>query len=67
LFTVDAAYAAHMETKVGTLQPGMWADFILISHDYFKVSEQAIDDIRVLSTYVAGKPVVPASRTAAAR
>jgi predicted amidohydrolase YtcJ len=67
LFTVDAAYAAHMETKVGALQPGMWADFILISQDYFKVSEDAIDDIQVIGTYVAGKQVAPATaaRTAA--
>ena len=66
LFTVDAAYAAHMEDKVGNLQPGTWADFILVDQDYFKVSDDRIDDLQVLGTYVAGKKVAPtAARTAA--
>jgi predicted amidohydrolase YtcJ len=55
LFTRDAAYAGHMEEKVGSLQPGQWADFILIDRDYFTVAEDEIDDIRVIATYVAGK------------
>jgi predicted amidohydrolase YtcJ len=57
LFTLDAAYAAHMESKVGSLEPGKWADFILIDRDYFEVPESAIDDIQVLATYVAGREV----------
>lgn len=59
LFTADAAYAARMENVVGTLEPGKWADFILIDRDYFKVPEQEIDDIRVLATFVAGSKVSP--------
>jgi predicted amidohydrolase YtcJ len=58
LFTADAAYAGHMEREVGALKPGQWADFILIDRDYFAVPESEIDDIGVVSTYVAGR-VVP--------
>ena len=58
LFTTDAAYAAHMEHATGSLEPGMWADFIVIDRDYFKIPESEIDDIKVLSTYVAGKKVL---------
>jgi predicted amidohydrolase YtcJ len=57
LFTSDAAYAGHAETTLGALEPGKWADFILIDRDYFKIPESEIDDIKVVDTYVAGKRV----------
>jgi hypothetical protein len=41
------------------LQPGQWADFILIDRDYFSVPEDQIDDTRVIATFVAGKKVTP--------
>lgn len=57
LFTIDAAYAARMETSTGSLEPGKWADFILIDRDYFTAPPSEIDDIKVVATYVAGKKV----------
>ena len=54
-FTLGGAYAAHQEFKVGSLETGKWADFILIDKDYFKVPVDEIYKTNVLQTWVAGK------------
>ena len=36
-FTLDAAYAGHMEDTLGTLTEGKWADFILVDQDIFTI------------------------------
>lgn len=59
-FTLAAAYAAHDEDDLGSLEPGKWADFIVIDRDYFEVPADQIDDIRVLETWVGGERVYPA-------
>jgi len=56
-FTLAPAFAAHQEDRLGSLEPGKWADFILIDRDYFKVPNDQIDDIQVLETWVAGERV----------
>ena len=60
-FTLGAAYAAHQEDRMGSLEPGKWADFILVDRDYFTIPESEIDDIRVLGTWVGGEQVFDAS------
>jgi predicted amidohydrolase YtcJ len=54
-FTLAAAYAARQEARLGSLEPGKWADFIIIDRDYFAIPVSEIDDIHVLETWVAGK------------
>ncbi len=54
-FTLAAAYAANQEDRLGSLEPGKWADFIVIDRDYFKIPAAEIDDIKVLQTWVGGK------------
>jgi predicted amidohydrolase YtcJ len=56
-FTRDAAYAGFAEQKIGSLEPGRWADFILIDRDPTKVDPQALARTQVLETWVAGKKV----------
>ncbi len=56
-FTLAGAYAANQEDRLGSLEPGKWADFIVIDRDYFEVPASEIDDITVLQTWVAGRIV----------
>ncbi len=56
-FTYAAAYAARQEDRLGSLEPGKWADFILIDRNYFTVPAAEIDDIVVLQTWVGGEKV----------
>lgn len=56
-FTLDAAYAEHNERNIGSLETGKWADFILVDRDLFRMEPSEIWKIRVLQTWVGGKPV----------
>ncbi len=62
-FTLAAAYAARQEDRLGSLEPGKWADFIVIDRDFFTIPAAEIDDILVLETWVAGNKVYAQQRT----
>jgi predicted amidohydrolase YtcJ len=62
-FTRDAAYAGFAENRIGSLEPGKWADFILINRDPTAVDAKSLAETEVLETWIAGKlvwAVVPA-------
>ncbi|MCW5577959.1 MAG: amidohydrolase [Dokdonella sp.] len=56
-FTWGAAWARHAEDRMGTLEPGHWADFILIDHDVFADPPARIWSTQVLQTWVGGRRV----------
>ncbi|MDH3786241.1 MAG: amidohydrolase family protein, partial [Acidobacteriota bacterium] len=53
--TLDAAYAARMEDRVGSLAVGKLADLVVLSDDLLTVPEERIPEIRVRLTMVGGK------------
>ena len=60
-FTLAAAFAAHQEDRLGSLEAGKWADFIIIDRDFFAIPAAEIDDIQVLETWVGGERVYDAT------
>lgn len=56
LMTLGGAYALHMESVVGSLEPGKFADLVVLSRDPLDVAPDALKDLVVLSTVIGGRP-----------
>lgn len=56
-YTVTNSYAFRSEDTSGTLAPGKFADFIILSDNPIKSKPEQIRDIVVLENYINGKPV----------
>lgn len=56
-YTRRAAFASHAEDTRGTLEPGKFADFVILSHDLFETAPERILDARVVRTFVGGRCV----------
>jgi predicted amidohydrolase YtcJ len=61
-YTKNSAYEAFMDTKIGTLEVGKYADFVVISADIFSVRPEAIAATRVLDTVLGGQTVYSVER-----
>lgn len=56
-FTVDAAWAAFMESQVGSLEAGKRADFIVLDRDLMTIETNEIPSTKVLETWLDGQMV----------
>jgi predicted amidohydrolase YtcJ len=56
-YTRGAAYAGFAEQKIGGLDPGKWADFVIVDLDPTKVGPRQLAGTKVLETFVAGRKV----------
>ena len=59
-FTLDAAWAAHQEDMLGSLEPGKWADFVLFEQDPFTIPPRTLWQMEVAETWVNGERVYAA-------
>jgi hypothetical protein len=57
-YTLGAAYASFQEKERGSILPGKYADFVILSQDILNPSQRnAIGSIQVVATVVGGKIV----------
>lgn len=56
-YTRGAAFAGFAEQNIGDLEPGKWADFVIVDRDLTRVSPKDLAHIKVLETWVAGKKI----------
>lgn len=56
-FTIDAAYAAFWEKRVGTLERGKLADFVVLDRDIMTCDPADILGTQVLETFSSGESV----------
>lgn len=54
-YTSANAYAGFQEKRVGALEPGLLADFVVLSADLFSIDPDQIPKVKVLRTVIGGK------------
>jgi predicted amidohydrolase YtcJ len=59
-YTINAARALNLQSKIGSIEPGKAADLTLVDRDILTVSPEEMRDTKVLWTMVAGKTVYQA-------
>lgn len=55
--TIHAAWQINMEDKIGSLEVGKYADFIVIDRNPFEIPIENLEDVRIIATYVNGNKV----------
>ena len=54
-YTAANAYAGYQEERLGMLEAGKWADFVVLSGNLFEIDPVEIQAVRVLRTIVGGR------------
>ena len=54
-YTLSAAYSAFEEKIKGSISPGKYADFIILSQDLVRCADDDIMKTKVEKTFIGGK------------
>ncbi len=55
--TIWAAYANFEENEKGSIEPGKYADFVILDRDLMKVDIDSVPGTGVISTFINGEKV----------
>jgi predicted amidohydrolase YtcJ len=61
MITWNAARFIGEEHDLGSLEPGKWADIVVLNGDFLAVADSELDTLHIDLTYVAGKLAYDAS------
>jgi predicted amidohydrolase YtcJ len=62
MVTVDAAFFIGEEKMLGSIEPGKYADLVVLNGDYLTVADDRIDELEPVMTIVGGRVVFDAAR-----
>ena len=57
MYTINAAYAHHLERETGSIEVGKLADLIVLDRNLFEIPVAEIHSVRVLRTLLEGKTI----------
>jgi predicted amidohydrolase YtcJ len=57
MMTRWGAYAIWKDDKIGSIEPGKWADIIILNGDYMDVEVEQLDTLRPVMTMVGGEVI----------
>ena len=55
--TIWAAYSNFEEDEKGSLEPGKFADFVILSNDIMTMAEEEIPNLKAEQVFLGGKRV----------